>query len=68
MGGRQIGRRTVLVAGAALAMSLLASHGARADKSLTVVLESEATILDPHATTVAITRTFSTHVFDTLPA
>ena len=33
---------------------------------MTVVLESEATILDPHATTVAITRSFSLHVFDML--
>ena len=33
---------------------------------MTVVLESEVTILDPHFTTAAITRTFGLHVFDTL--
>ena len=57
MRSRQLGRRTALAAGAALATtSLIGSREARAAKSLTVVLESEATILDPHATTVAITR------------
>ena len=39
---------------------------ARAAKALTVVLESEVTILDPHVTTAAITRTFGLHVFDML--
>ena len=39
---------------------------ARAAKGLTVVLESEVTILDPHFTTAAITRTFGLHVFDML--
>ena len=32
--------------------SLLQPQAARAEKALTVVLESEVTILDPHATTV----------------
>lgn len=41
---------------------------ARAAGTLNIVLESEAVILDPHATTAAITRTFATHVFDTLYA
>ncbi|MDP3162744.1 MAG: ABC transporter substrate-binding protein [Reyranella sp.] len=63
----QLGRRTALAAGAAFATtSLIGSREARAAKSMTVVLESEATILDPHATTVAITRSFSLHVFDML--
>ena len=33
---------------------------------MTVVLESEVIILDPHIITAAITRTFGYHVFDTL--
>ena len=33
---------------------------------MTVVLESEVTILDPHITTATITRTFGLHVFDML--
>jgi peptide/nickel transport system substrate-binding protein len=35
-------------------------------KPFIAVLESEVVILDPHATTAAITRTFGYHVFDTL--
>ncbi len=67
MRGSGFGRRTALAVGVALAgMSFGAVQEARAEKSLTVVLESEVTILDPHATTVAITRTFGLHVFDTL--
>lgn len=62
-----LGRRTALAGGVALASaSLIRPREARAAKGLTVVLESEVTILDPHATTAAITRTFGTHVFDTL--
>lgn len=62
-----LGRRTALAGGVALAgASLIRPREARAAKGLTVVLESEVTILDPHATTAAITRTFGTHVFDTL--
>ncbi len=62
-----LGRRTALAGGVALASaSLIRPREARAAKGLTVVLESEVTILDPHATTAAITRTFGTHVFATL--
>ncbi len=62
-----LGRRTALAGGVALASaSLIRPREARAAKGLTVVLESEVTILDPHATTAAITRTFGTLVFDTL--
>lgn len=60
-------RRGVLAAGAALAASgLIRPRGARAEKALNLVLESEVVILDPYFTTAAITRTFSHHVFDTL--
>ena len=54
--------------GAALAAgwSLIRPREARAAKGMTVVLESEVTIFDPHFTTAAITRTFGLHVFDTL--
>lgn len=62
-----IGRRTAIAGGAALAgASLIRPREARAAKGLTVVLESEVTILDPHFTTAAITRTFGFHVFDML--
>ena len=61
------GRRTALAGGVALATtSLIRPREARAAKALTVVLESEVTILDPHLTTVNITRSFALHVFDTL--
>src|ERR1044072_1381905 len=61
------GRRTAMVGGAALATaSLIRAREARAAKSLTVVLESEVTILDPHVITATITRTFGLHVFDML--
>ena len=52
---------------AGLALPFLAPS-ARAAGTLNLVLESEVVILDPHATTAAITRTFATHVFDTLYA
>ena len=60
-------RRRLLGTGA-LALPALAgfSHPARAAGSITVVLESEVVILDPHATTAAITRSFGYQVFDTL--
>jgi peptide/nickel transport system substrate-binding protein len=62
-----LGRRATLAGGAALATaSLIRPREARAAKGLTVVWESEVTILDPHFTTAAITRTFGLHVFDTL--
>lgn len=52
---------------AGLALPFLAAR-AQAAGTLNLVLESEAVILDPHSTTAAITRTFATHVFDTLYA
>ncbi len=62
-----INRRSALAGGAALtAASLIRPREARAAKGLTVVLESEVTIFDPHFTTAAITRTFGLHIFDTL--
>src|SRR5436190_10893499 len=60
-------RRGALAGGAALAAaSLIRPREARAAKGLTVVLESEVTILDPHFITATITRTFGLHVFDML--
>src|SRR6185437_8542514 len=62
-----LGRRTTLAGGAALAAaSLIRPREARAAKGLTVVWESEVTILDPHFTTATISRTFGLHVFDML--
>lgn len=55
-------RRTILAGAAALSMRPARASG----RSLDLVLESEAVILDPYATTAAITRTFGYHVFDTL--
>jgi len=64
-----IGRRGAIAgAGALTAAGLIRPREARANKALNVVLESEVTILDPHFITAAITRTFGTHVFDTLYA
>ncbi|PHK95514.1 substrate-binding protein [Pseudoroseomonas rhizosphaerae] len=60
-------RRRLLATGAlALPALLSAPRPARAAGSLTVMLESEVVVLDPHATTAAITRSFGYHVFDTL--
>src|SRR6185295_8271019 len=62
-----LGRRTTLAGGAALAAaSLIRPREARAARGLTVVWESEVTILDPHFITATITRTFGLHVFDML--
>jgi peptide/nickel transport system substrate-binding protein len=62
-----LGRRTTLAGGAALAATaIIRPRAARAAKGLTVVLESEVTILDPHYTTATISRTFGLHVFDML--
>jgi peptide/nickel transport system substrate-binding protein len=62
-----LGRRATLAGGTVLAAaSLIRPREARAAKGLTVVWESEVTILDPHFTTAAITRTFGLHVFDML--
>ena len=55
--------------GAVMAAALASASGSRvraADRPLTVVLESEPVILDPHMTTAAVSRTFGYHVFDTL--
>lgn len=59
-------RRTVIAAGAAGAAAAIARPARASGRSLDLVLESEAVILDPYATTAAITRTFGYHVFDTL--
>ena len=62
-----LGRRATLAGGTALAAaSLIQPREARATRGLTVVLESEVTILDPHYITATITRTFGLHVFDML--
>lgn len=58
--------RRPLIAAALGAATLLRPREARAAKALNLVLESEATILDPHFITAAITRTFGLHVFDML--
>jgi peptide/nickel transport system substrate-binding protein len=64
---RSMGRRGTLAGGAALAgATLIRPREARAAKAMTVVLESEVTILDPHFITATITRTFGLHVFDML--
>ena len=64
---RDINRRTALIgAGALTTAALIRPREARAAKAMTVVLESEVTILDPHFTTATITRTFGLHVFDML--
>ena len=58
-----LGRRAVFSGGAALgAAAMMRPRAARAAKAMTVVLESEVTILDPHVITATITRTFGLHV------
>ena len=60
-------RRNALAGISAVAAAgIIRPREARAETSLTVVLESEVVIFDPHFTTAAITRTFGYHVFDTL--
>lgn len=60
-------KRSFLIGSAASVAAVSLPEFARAaPRSLTAVLESEVVILDPHATTAAITRTFAYHVFDTL--
>jgi peptide/nickel transport system substrate-binding protein len=62
-----ITRRNALAGAATLgAAGIIRPREARAEKSLTVVLESEVVIFDPHFTTAAITRTFGYHIWDTL--
>ncbi|WNJ91594.1 ABC transporter substrate-binding protein [Bosea sp. 685] len=64
---QELSKRGVLVGGAAALASLVVPTVSQAaPKSMIAVLESEVVILDPHATTAAITRTFAYHVFDTL--
>jgi peptide/nickel transport system substrate-binding protein len=67
MSGFGLTKRQLFATGA-LALPALAGlpRAARAAGSITVVLESEVVILDPHATTAAITRSFGYQVFDTL--
>lgn len=66
MGSRVGGipRRAAL--GGALALPFFPGASRAQAAPVNIVLESEVVILDPHATTAAITRTFATHVFDTL--
>lgn len=62
-----LSRRHALATGLATGLAASVARPARAaGKTLNLVLESEAVILDPYATTAAITRTFGYHVFDTL--
>ena len=62
-----IGRRGILAGSSALAASgIIRPREARAAKPVVAVWESEVVILDPHMITATITRTFGTHVFDTL--
>ena len=65
---RSLGRRGTLAGGAAslAGVGLIRPREARAATAMTVVLESEVTILDPHYITATITRTFGLHVFDML--
>ena len=65
MTSTKVTRRGAVAASGALALPWFAPP-ARAAGTANLVLESEVVILDPHATTAAITRTFGYHVFDTL--
>jgi peptide/nickel transport system substrate-binding protein len=64
----RITRRGALLGGGAALATPFLPRAAAAAGAVNAVLESEVVILDPHATTAAITRTFATHVFDTLYA
>lgn len=66
MSASRVTRRGALLGAAALAGAAPWRAARAAPADLTVVLESEAVILDPHSTTAAITRTFGYHIFDTL--
>ena len=61
-----ITRRGMIGAGLAGAAALRPRPTRAADRLLTVLLESEVVILDPHMITAAITRTFGYQVFNTL--
>ena len=64
---QRVGRRGVLAGGATLAAAgIIRPREARAAKPVVAVWESEVVILDPYLTTATITRTFATHVYDTL--
>jgi peptide/nickel transport system substrate-binding protein len=65
----RLGRRAALAGATTVAAaSLVRSRDARAARALTLVMEFEVTILDPHVITATITRTFGLHVFDMLLA
>jgi peptide/nickel transport system substrate-binding protein len=68
MTGNSLTRRGFMAVGAAvpLAAPCIARAQGAGSGTATVVLESEVVILDPHATTAAITRSFGYHIFDTL--
>lgn len=67
MTGPSLTRRGAMIGGASAVAGLYARPGrAQSRMPLTVVLESEVVIVDPHATTAAITRSFGYQVFDTL--
>ena len=64
MTGVTLNRRDLLLA--ATAVATLPHRARAAERPLTVWLESEVVITDPHMTTAAITRTFGYHVWDVL--
>lgn len=65
--GPSLTKRGLMLGGAAALAGLTTRPGrAQSAMPLTVVLESEVVIIDPHATTAAITRSFGYQVFDTL--
>lgn len=68
MAGPSVTKRSLMVTGGAAALAASQGRAVRAapDMPLTIVLESEVVIVDPHATTAAITRSFGYQVFDTL--
>lgn len=66
MPGYAISKRGLMLGTAGALAGLGAAPGRAADAPVTVLLESEAVILDPHMTTAAITRTFGYHIWDTL--
>ncbi len=59
-------RRALWTAASLTLAVALSAAPARAQKTVTAVLESEVVTLDPHFTTAYITRTFDYLVFDTL--
>ncbi len=62
-----IGRRGLIAGtGGLAAAAIIRPREARAARPVVAVLESEVVILDPYMTTATITRTFATHIYDTL--